>query len=109
MIEGETSRSMVIPSSAHSYSTSPREWKRLLHNPLWVIASEAKTQFVRIDELDELHVRPEGEGHGWPESIPASRHSLNLPGLKRRLRLLLRNMSIRHCHFDRREKMGKHP
>jgi hypothetical protein len=41
---------------------------RLLHDPLGVIASEAKTQFVRIDELDELHVRPEGEGHGWPES-----------------------------------------
>jgi hypothetical protein len=66
---------------------------RFLHNPLGVIASEAKThfgriaemdvlyvhpkgegqggpesQFGRIDELDEFCVRPEGEGHGWPES-----------------------------------------
>jgi hypothetical protein len=39
-----------------------------LHNKRIVIASEAKTQFVRIDELDELYVRPKGEGHGWPES-----------------------------------------
>ena len=26
------------------------------------------TQFVRIDELDALNVRPKGEGHGCPES-----------------------------------------
>jgi len=27
-------------------------------------------QFGRIAELDALHVRPKGEGHGWPESLP---------------------------------------
>ncbi len=37
-----------------------------------------------MDELDVLHVRLEGEGHGWPESIPII--LLILPGLPCRFR-----------------------
>jgi hypothetical protein len=78
-----------------TYRPSKLTWiLRPLHNPLPVIASVAKTQFVRIDELDELHVRPAGEGQGGPESIPASWHSQSFLELPCHLRLLLRNFNL---------------
>ena len=56
------------------------------------LRATAKTHFGRIAEMDVLYVHPKGEGHGWPESISASRLSQGFSGLLRRLRLLLRNI-----------------